>query len=187
MIKKSLDKTSRPRRAKDSATVTNPELVFGIVGPIGVDIEAVMDALSEALKDVGYTPIPIHLTQLIHDKRIKLKPDFNTYYSRFHSLIDYANAYRKLAKSASALAGIAILTVRRLRAKITEDEGTPALSAWFQSQMPHGPCSSRLLYVGNPGNLGPSPIGSRPEVHRPANRSALPHDNSILGLRGRSL
>jgi deoxycytidylate deaminase len=131
MIKKTLDNTSRSRRAKDSAVVVNPELVFGIVGPIGVDIEAVMDALGEALKDVGYTPIPIHLTQLIHDKRIKVKPDFGTYYSRFHSLIDYANAYRKLAKSAAALAGIAVLTIRRLRAQITKDPDTPALGTAY--------------------------------------------------------
>ena len=53
MIKKPLDKTTTSRRNKDSAVVTNPELVFGIVGPIGVDVEAVMDALTEALKDVG--------------------------------------------------------------------------------------------------------------------------------------
>jgi deoxycytidylate deaminase len=131
MIKKPLDKTLRSRRAKDSAVVMNPELVFGIVGPIGVDIEAVMDALAEALKDVGYTPIPIHLTQLIRDKRIKVKLDFSTYYSRFHSLIDYANAYRKLAKSAAALAGIAILDIRRRRAQITKDPGTPALGTAY--------------------------------------------------------
>jgi deoxycytidylate deaminase len=131
MIKKPLEKASHSRRGKDSAVVTNPELVFGIVGPIGVDIEAVMDALAEALRDVGYTPIPIHLTELIRDKRIKVKLDFATYHSRFHSLIDYANAYRKLAKSAAALAGIAVLAIRRLRAQITKDPNTPALGTAY--------------------------------------------------------
>jgi len=131
MIKKPLEKRSRSRTVKNSAVVTNPELVFGIVGPIGVDIEAVIDALTEALKDVGYTPIPIHLTQLIRDKRIKVKPDFATYYTRFRSLIDYANAFRKLAKSAAALAGMAVLTIRRKRAQITKDPNTPALGTAF--------------------------------------------------------
>lgn len=131
MIKKPLDKTTRSRMAKDLAVVTNPELVFGLVGPIGVDVEALMDALAEALKDVGYTPIPIHLTRLIRDKRIKVKLDFSTYCSRFHSLIAYANAYRKLAKSAAAMAGIAILEIRRLLAKITKNSDTPALGTAY--------------------------------------------------------
>ncbi len=40
-------------------------------------------------------------------------------------------AYRKLAKSAAALAGIAILAIRRKRARITKDEGTPALGTAY--------------------------------------------------------
>jgi hypothetical protein len=96
-----------------------------------LDVEAVMDAVTEALKDVGYTPMPIHLTELIRDKRIKVTLDFTTYHSRFHSLIDYANAYRKLAKSAAALAGIAVLAIRRLRTRITKDPNTPALGTAY--------------------------------------------------------
>jgi deoxycytidylate deaminase len=127
VVKKSLDKKPRTnRRPKDTEVIPNPELVFGIVGPIGVNVEAVMDALSEALKDIQYRPVPIHLTDLIDDRRIKVKRDLSTYYARFQSLIAYANAYRKLAKSSAALAGIAILTIRRLRSQITKDEKSPA-------------------------------------------------------------
>jgi hypothetical protein len=43
-------------------------------------------------------------------------------------------------------------------------------------------CSFRLLYVGNPGNLGPNSTNSRPKVCALANRSAQAHDNSILCL-----
>jgi hypothetical protein len=126
MVKKSLDKLRAGQQSKPAEVVHNPELVFGIVGPIGVDVEAVMDALSEALKDVGYRPIPIHLTELIDDRRIRVKRDLSTYYTRFQSLIAYANAYRKLAKSPAALAGIAILTIRRLRSQITKIDTSPA-------------------------------------------------------------
>src|SRR5262249_44333089 len=106
--------------------VHNPELVFGIVGPIGVDIDAVIQALCKALTDVGYRPFSIHLTALIEDRRIRVKRDFRTYYARYRSLIEYANAYRKLAKSAAALAGIAIAKIRELRAKVTGLDTTPA-------------------------------------------------------------
>ncbi len=40
-----------------------PEMVFGIAGPIGVDIDAIVDTLGHALQSVGYTPVPIRLTR----------------------------------------------------------------------------------------------------------------------------
>jgi deoxycytidylate deaminase len=126
MSKKSLNRNRRTSRASVAQVVHNPELVFGIVGPIGVDIDAVMEALSTALKDVGYQPSPIHLTELIDDRRIRVKRDFSTYYARYRTLIEYANAYRKLAKSAAAMAGIAVVKIRELRARRTNSDTTPA-------------------------------------------------------------
>jgi hypothetical protein len=40
-----------------------PELVFGLAGPIGVDIESICDSLSNALKVVRYQSEVIHLTK----------------------------------------------------------------------------------------------------------------------------
>jgi deoxycytidylate deaminase len=126
MIKKTLG-TSYPRsRSIGAQVVHNPELVFGIVGPIGVDIDAVIESICKTLEDVEYQPAPIHLTDLVEDRRIKVKRDFSTYYSRYYSLIEYANAYRKLAKSAAAMAGVAIVKIRELRAATTGSVTTPA-------------------------------------------------------------
>lgn len=50
MVKKSLDAGRWGGRSARSEIVRNPELVFGIVGPIGVDIDAVVDALSTTLR-----------------------------------------------------------------------------------------------------------------------------------------
>ena len=126
MIKKTL-KTNRGRgRAPGAQVVHNPELVFGIVGPIGVDIDAVTEGLSKALRDVSYQPILIHLTELIEDRRIKVKRDYSSYYARYRSLIGYANAYRKLARSAAAMAGVAVVKIREFRAKATTSETIPA-------------------------------------------------------------
>ena len=58
MVKKAL-KTQR--RAGRLSVIRNPELVFGLVGPIGVNLDAVVDALSVELKEVGYTPVVIHI------------------------------------------------------------------------------------------------------------------------------
>ena len=96
------------------------------MGPIGVDIDAVTEGLSKALRDVSYQPILIHLTELIEDRRIKVKRDYSSYYARYRSLIGYANAYRKLARSAAAMAGVAVVKIREFRAKATTSETIPA-------------------------------------------------------------
>ncbi len=42
-----------------------PEIVFGLVGAIGTALDAVEDALSEALASVGYDCAPIKLSKLM--------------------------------------------------------------------------------------------------------------------------
>ncbi len=59
------------------ATLNNqfPELVFGIAGPIGVDIGAIIDALSAALRAVRYDPVVIRLTEEMKLYRISREPE----------------------------------------------------------------------------------------------------------------
>jgi deoxycytidylate deaminase len=116
----------RTDTAGSNVPIHDPEIVFGIVGPIGVDMDAVVEGLSRSLRGVKYEPEPIHLTDLIRDKRIKVKLDFSTYFLRYKSLIKYANAYRRYAKNAAALAGIAIMQIRALRARRSSLETSPA-------------------------------------------------------------
>ena len=71
-------------------------------------------------------PEKIHLTELIRDRRIKVKLDFSTYFLRYKSLIKYSNAFRRHARTAAALAGIAIVQIRALRARKTHSELSPA-------------------------------------------------------------
>jgi deoxycytidylate deaminase len=125
MVKKSLRRSPRISSGTN-VPIRDPELIFGLVGPIGVDMDAITDALFQSLKAVGYTPEPIHLTELIRDRRIKVRLDFSTYFLRYKSLIKYANAYRRHARNAAALAGIAIMQIRALRASKTNSEISPA-------------------------------------------------------------
>ena len=43
-----------------------PELVFGLVGPIGVDMDMVQTQLMNALRSVNYDPISIRVTELMN-------------------------------------------------------------------------------------------------------------------------
>jgi deoxycytidylate deaminase len=130
MARKLLKPKPRATRAKQSI-ISNPELIFGLVGPIGVNVDAVVAALRRNLKEVGYDPKSIHLTEHMRDKRIRTKLNFSTYYSRYLSLISYANAYRKLARNPAALAGLSILRVRAERATITSSLAEPALGTAY--------------------------------------------------------
>jgi len=126
MSKKLLKPKPAATRAKQSV-IANPELIFGLVGPIGVNVDAVVAALSKSLKDVDYIPRIIHLTDHMRDRRIRKKIDVSTYYDRYQSLIAYANAYRRKAKNAAALASLSILRVRAQREAITGSQIEPAL------------------------------------------------------------
>jgi deoxycytidylate deaminase len=103
--------------------VSNPELVFGIVGPIGVNIDNVIDALSSALLDMQYKSHVIHLTKIAKNDRIQIPIDNSSYFNRYDSLIRYGNEFCRLAKTKSALAGVAISQIREIRKSILEARG----------------------------------------------------------------
>ncbi|MDI1343140.1 MAG: hypothetical protein PSV22_03425 [Pseudolabrys sp.] len=130
MAKKLLKPKHKATRAKQSI-ISNPELIFGLVGPIGVNVDAIITALIRNLKEVNYEPKVIHLTEHMRDKRIRKKLNFSTYYSRYFSLISYANAYRKLARNPAALAGLSILQIRAERAAISASPAEPALGTAY--------------------------------------------------------
>lgn len=55
-------RTQAKVESQPEKSIHNPELFFGLVGPIGVDIETVVEALARTLKEVDYDAEPVHLT-----------------------------------------------------------------------------------------------------------------------------
>lgn len=121
--------------AFNETTVRNPELVFGLVGPIGVDLNHVVESLKSSLVAVGYEPHVIHVTELMEEFFPERKPDSSSYAARYDSLIGNADLVRREAEHQAALAAIAISGVRRIRQQIkpTQDETRvePALGAAY--------------------------------------------------------
>ncbi|MGL4439388.1 MAG: anti-phage dCTP deaminase, partial [Bosea sp. (in: a-proteobacteria)] len=120
-----IEKLNYTRRK--NASIHNPELVFGIVGPIGVNIDSVVDALKDGLRTVQYESHVIHLTDFIEDDRIDIIIDKNSYFKKYESLIAYGNAFRSLAKTSSALAGVAVARIREIRKSTKGNADQPAL------------------------------------------------------------
>jgi deoxycytidylate deaminase len=65
------------------------------------------------------------------NKHVTTQIEETSYYSRYMSLIRYANEYRKLAKNPAALAGLAVAQIRRKRSEVSKAEDQPALGNAF--------------------------------------------------------
>ncbi len=99
-----------------------PELVFGLVAPIGVDLEIVADALNVTLHEMHYSAHVVRITTLMRDIEVKVssaestersQPD-QSYVSMYRERIAYANTLRA-ALGHEALAAIAISAIRSFR------------------------------------------------------------------------
>ncbi|MGJ4889241.1 anti-phage dCTP deaminase [Bradyrhizobium sp. HKCCYLRH3099] len=103
-----------------------PELVFGIVGPMGVDIQAICDSLAVALHAVEYTSTVIHITkEMLRKDRYKLQkypvdvPTTADFYSDVNFKIGYANALCKEFDDPATMARIALRAIGDTRETIT--------------------------------------------------------------------
>lgn len=98
--------------------VTNPEIVVGLVGPIGVQLEPVQQSVIDELNSLGYDCEFIKVTELMQEQDIgeeKVSTDsFSDYY---RGLIRYADQFRRRCNSHSALAALAIAEIRNRRLK----------------------------------------------------------------------
>jgi hypothetical protein len=103
-----------------------PELIFGLVGPIGVDLDTVTSLLEDALQNVGYAVDALRVTKLMLEIPTDVMLDENPHYiDSFRQRIRYANAVRdKLARS-DAMAILAISAIRELREQKGGNEEEP--------------------------------------------------------------
>jgi len=98
--------------------VTNPEIVVGLVGPIGVQLEPVQACIIKELKTLNYNCEFIKVTDLMQDWNIReqavSKASFSEYY---RGLIRYADGFRRHCQSHSALAALVVNEIRARRLK----------------------------------------------------------------------
>ena len=101
-----------------------PELFFGLVAPIGVDLSDTLNQLADALRVFGYQTIPIKVTDLFReidfcDLALTDKPIED----RFRSYIDFGNRVRELTDDQSICAALVIDKIAKLRQR--DSEGKP--------------------------------------------------------------
>lgn len=106
-----------------------PELFFGLAGPIGTDIGAVSQALTERLELRGYTPHPIKITEKLLEIEDEALPtelqgkdrSQKGFFSKTLFKINFANQLCSVLNDSSVMASIAIDAIRDQRKALVGD------------------------------------------------------------------
>lgn len=116
---------STPQKSKISdLSREGPELVIGLVGAVGTDLDLVYSQIRQELANVSYESELIHLINLLPDFD-KKKASTQTEENRINDLMTQGNKYRKKANRGDALALLAVGAIREIRQNKTGDPNTP--------------------------------------------------------------
>lgn len=99
---------------------SQPELVFGLVGPIGVDMTSVQVTLESSLRSVGYTPHTIHLTKVVPIALPRLASP-----KTYDEKIAFVNKLCEATQKKDILARFAVLEICGVRQRINEKNSIP--------------------------------------------------------------
>lgn len=103
----------------------NPELVFGLVGPLGVDLDLIADLLYVCLETVGYGSEKIVLSELLSNVEGLDAPDKNdAEYERIESRMDRGDELREKIDTDS-VALLAVSSIRESRKAVMESYDKP--------------------------------------------------------------
>jgi deoxycytidylate deaminase len=102
-----------------------PELVIGLVAPIGVDLDIVTKSISRALAELNYRPIDLRITTLMRSVPVELPLAVKPFIQSYKDRIAYANAVRgSLGDDALAALAITALRAHRHKSNVVNDSKT---------------------------------------------------------------
>lgn len=102
-----------------------PELMFGLVAPIGVDLDLVSSVLDQTIREMGYSVERFRLTALMREVPTGIPIADSPYIKSYRDRIAYANEVRRLLAD-DALAALAISAIRSFRAEERARRANPA-------------------------------------------------------------
>ena len=126
--------TAKPLVEHPLSPDPHPELVFGIVGPIGVNLEPVMTVLYRELQAVGYKAKTIQLSRQI-EIFFGTDHSLETEDNRISHLMDEGTRLRTGSGSGDAVALLGIAEIRRVREE--ELGGKPSQNAFILRSLKH--------------------------------------------------
>ena len=109
----------------DGSDQANVELVFGFVGPTGIDLDKVCEALRMQLRLMQYEVVEIRLSELITEY-LGRPHKFSNGYERIKTLMERGTRLREETRQADIVARLGIAAVRESRKQKTNDVYKPA-------------------------------------------------------------
>jgi len=107
--------------------INKPELFFGLVGPLGTDLNSLQEILEDELIDVGYKVKQIRLSALLHTIwKGKLPSREGPLQKYIEALQNAGDKFRKKCKLNDAFVYLCVAKIRELRELITGDPQKPA-------------------------------------------------------------
>jgi cytidine deaminase len=104
----------------------SPELVIGIVGPLGIDLDQVVRILKEELRRVGYGSSLVRLSRLLSQvSGLKTKLVAHPEHKRIRSHMSSGTELRSRTGEGGILARIAIAAIQEEREKISGSATKP--------------------------------------------------------------
>ena len=107
------------------------ELVFGFVGPTGVDLGRVFESLRVQLKTVGYEAISVRVSDLLSPYLHGEAHVFESEYSRIKTLMNDGTELRHHSEQADIAGRLAIARISSLRAQRTGSQYKPIKRAAY--------------------------------------------------------
>jgi cytidine deaminase len=106
--------------------VTDPELVIGLVGRLGVDTKNVSKLVSEQLRALHYDSVTIKITDYLKTKKFEIDVKDQKIEERYESYIDACNHIREKANRNDFFVSYAIQRIINERFTLTGSETEPA-------------------------------------------------------------
>lgn len=118
---------SRPQSAPVNLlpAISGPELVFGLVGPIGTDMRLVASKLEEQLDAVGYSSVHVHVSDALREFGTSIELTERPIEDRYRTYMDAGNQLRERLHRHDALALLAVNAIRHQRRELTGDRIRP--------------------------------------------------------------
>lgn len=113
-------------RADPFNPIKYPELVFGLVGPIGTDMMLIESVLRKELQKLEYKSVPIHVSDLFPEIPTGIELLQNPIEERYRSLMNAGNAIREVTQRMDALSLLSVSKIRTERERLTKNRTIPA-------------------------------------------------------------
>ncbi len=103
----------------EPSAILYPELICGIAGPIGIDIDAISQTLTQALQAVDYRTVNIRITAEIDKEQTNIQRPLSSDYEALMSYkMDHASAVCRRYGTADTLMRFAMRAIRQHRASL---------------------------------------------------------------------